>query len=180
MKYQITVNEEDYIRFNIFHVNHSKSGKNSKIMMRLRYPILFILLLFIFYIAGVERTLIITEAVFMTVFCVIWCIFLPKIMEKSIRKQIKRMKTQGKLPYRADSEIEFQESMIVEKSEQGELHVNYRDIENIYREQEYLYIYFGVAQAFIIPCHCLGEDTERVVEYITEKRAEARIDQEVT
>lgn len=172
MKYQVKVNEEDYIRFNIFHVNHSRAGKRLKTMMRLRFPILSLLLIFTFYIVGAENIFILTETIFLTVFCVVWCIFLPKFIEKSVRKQIHKMKVAGKLPYHADAEIEFQESMIVEKSEQGETHVKYQDIENIYPEQDYLYIYFGVAQAFIIPRHCLGEDAEKVVGFVTEKKRE--------
>lgn len=169
MKYKVRVNEEDYIRFNIFHMNHSKAGKRSKNIQRVQYPILSLVIILIFFLSGVGYRLIIAEAVFMTVFCVLWCIFLPKTMEKNIRKNIKKMKAEGKLPYHADSEIEFQESMIVATSEQGEIHINYEGIENIFLEQDYLYIFFGVAQAFIIPLHCLGEDKERVVNYIKEK-----------
>ena len=169
MKYKIRINEEDYICFNIFHANHSKEGKRSKNIQRVKYPILSLIIIMIFFLAGAGYRLIIAEAVFMTVFCVLWCIFLPKMMEKNIRKYINRMKLEGKLPYHADSEIEFQDSMIVETSEQGEINVNYKDIENIYFEQDYLYIFYGAAQAFIIPLHCLGEDRERVVEYVTEK-----------
>ena len=169
MKYKIRINDEDYIRFNIFHANHSKEGKRSKNMQRVRFPILSLLIIMVFFLAGAKYGLIITEAIFMTVFCVLWWIFLPKMMEKNIRKYINRMKSEGKLPYHADSEIEFQDSMIVETSEQGEVRVDYKDIENICLEQDYLYIYFSAAQAFIIPFHCLGEDKERVVEYITGK-----------
>lgn len=172
MKYQVKVNEEDYIRFNIFHVNHSREGKRAKKMMQLRFPILSLLLIFTFYIVGAEKIFLLTETIFMAVFCVIWCTFLPKIVERSVRKQIHKMKAGGRLPYHTDAEIDFQESMIVEKSEQGEVHIKYQDIENIYLEQDYLYIYFGVTQAFILPRYCLGEDTERLVDYVTKKREE--------
>lgn len=79
------------------------------------------------------------------------------------------MKKDGRLPYHADSEIEFLDNMIVERTEQGESHLNYKDIENVYFENDYIHIFYSAIQAIIIPCHCLGEDKEIVVEFIKQK-----------
>ena len=36
--------------------------------------------------------------------------------------------------------------------------------------EDYLYIYVNAVYAFIIPYHCLGEDKERVIEYVMKKK----------
>lgn len=170
MKYKITLNDEDYLRFNIFYANHTKAGKRQTNMIRILCPLCAALVIMILRIAGAEDKLIVGEAIILSILTVIWCIFTPNIMERNIRKNISRLKADGKLPYHADAEIEFQDSMIVERSEQGEIHVKYKDIENIYQEKDYLYIFYNVTHAFLIPYHCLGEDKERVTEYVMKKK----------
>ncbi len=173
MKYKISLNEEDYLRFNIFYTYHSKSGKRALNTARMILPVLSITFIFIFFISRAEYGLILTEAICLSVFSVIWYIYVPKIIEKNIRKNITKMKADGKLPFHAESEIEFKDSVIIERSIHGETHINYKDIENIYTEKDYLYIFYSAVQAFIIPFHCLGEDRERVTEYIMSRKADS-------
>lgn len=171
MKYKIKLNDEDYLCFNVFYAHHSKAGKRQENKMRLLFPLSAVIAIMIFFLAGAKSGLIVTEAIGLCIVSVIWCIFTPQIMEKNIRKHIDKLKTDGKLPYHVDAEIEFQEQIIVERSEQGEIHVNYKDIENIYVEKDYLYILYSVTQGFIVPYRCLGEDREQVVEYVRERFA---------
>lgn len=171
MKYNIYLTDEDYIRFNIFYANHSKTGKQSMLMARISLPFLAIAIIIVFLISGVSYGLLVTEAVFLGVASIVWFVYMPKMAEKNIRKKICKIKADGKLPFHEHAEIEFQDSMIVEKSEQEEIHVKYTDIQNIYLEKDYLYIFYSAVQAFIIPNHCLGEDKERLQQYILEKKA---------
>lgn len=166
MKYKISLNDEDYLLFNIFYATHSTAGKRSLNTARMILPVLAIVSVLIFFIAGAEPGLILTEAVLLFVLSAAWCVYVPKIIEKNIRKNITKMKSDGKLPFHAESEIEFTDSMITEQSEQGEIHVNYNDIENIYIENGYLYIFYSAVQAFIIPFRCLGKEKEQVTEYV--------------
>lgn len=170
MKYNITLNDEDYILFNIFYANNSKAGKRSMNMIRLIVPVLSLFVVMRYTIAKAEYGLIITEAVVLTALSVIWWIFAPKILERNIRRSINKMKADSKLPYCKNSEIEFREDVIEEKSGDREIRVKYTDIENIYTEKDYIYIFYNVSQAFIIPCHCLDGDRENVIEYITKKK----------
>ena len=170
MKYEIRINEEDYMKFNVFYQKYSKMGKRQTNTMRILFPFMALLFFMIFVIAGAKTRLIITEAIGLTIASIIWCIFTPSIMEFNVRRHINKLKADGKLPYHPYAEVELQDSMIVEKSEQGEIHVNYKDIENIYTDEDYLYVFYSATQALIFPYNCLGDDKERVVEYINNKR----------
>ena len=169
MKYEIRINEEDYMKFNVFYQKYSKMGKRQTNTMRILFPFIALLFFMIFVIAGAKTRLIITEAIGLTIASVIWCIFTPNIMEINVRRNINMIKANGKLPYHPYAEVELQDSMIVEKSEQGEIHVNYKDIETIYSDEDYLYVFYSATQALIFPYTCLGDDKERIVEYITKK-----------
>lgn len=170
MKYRIILNDGDYLRFKIFHTYHSKLGKRQINKMRTMMIKLYGCVFLLFLSVEVSHYVLILYVIIAAVISVIYYFNTPKRLERSILKQVSEMKEDGKLPYHADAEIEFMESMIVHRCEQGEIHVNYRDIERIYIEQDYLYIYYNAVQAFAIPYHCLGEDKDRVIEYVTEKR----------
>lgn len=172
MNYRIKLNDEDYMRFNVFYANHSRAGKRQKNILRATFLLLAVLCLVILIIAGAEHGLVVTEAIILSIVSVIWCVFIPQISEKNIRRRINRLKKDGKLPYHAEAEIEFQDDIIVERSEQGEIRVNYRDIESVYSDKDYLYIFYSVSQAIIVPYNCLGEDKERVTGYVTQKVAD--------
>lgn len=170
MKYKIDLTEEDYVRFNIFYMAHSKAGKRGVNMARIVFPALAAVILMAFFAAGAEPGLIAVEAVLFAAAAGGWLLYAPKAVERGIRKQISRMKADGKLPFHQNAEIEFGDVAIVEKNEQEEIRVNYQDIENVYPDSGYLYIFYSAVQAFIVPYRCLGEDRERVTEYIVNKK----------
>lgn len=169
MSYKIHLNEEDYLCFNIFYAGNTKAGKRSLNLTRLLFPLLSVLVVMVFFLAGAEYGLIATEAALLAIVSVAWWIGAPRLMEKIIRKNIGRIGKEGKLPYHADADIEFRDDAIVEVSGQGELCVPYTDVEHVYFETGYLYIFYSAVQAFIIPLHCLGGDTDRVKAYLAEK-----------
>lgn len=171
MKYQIKLNKEDYVQFNIFSFKQSKAGKFSMNLARMTCPILGLVLVVILILTGARSQLILAEAIFLAVLSVVWWFYMPRRMEKSIRKSLERLEEDGKLPFSAESELEFQDSMIVEKTEKGEIHVSYQDLERVYLEKDYFYLFYGAVEAFVIPCRCLGEDRQRVADYLMEKRS---------
>lgn len=166
MKYRITLNEEDYVRFRIFHLYHSTLGKrqieNARTIM-IKLTAIFTAMSLILH---TPLDLVVTYVIISAIASAFYYFYAPKRMEKNIRRQVSMTKEDGKLPYNADVEIEFLESMIVQRSERGEFHVNYSDIERIYIEEEYLYIYDNAVQAFVIPYRCLGEDKKQVIDYV--------------
>ncbi len=171
MKYQIDLNDEDYLRFNIFYATHSKVGQHNVKMARLAFPLVCVLAVVIFMMAGAATTFIIAEGVVLAAASVCWQFYLPKMMEKSVKKNIDRIKTDGKMPYHAHSEIELLDFTIVERSSHGQIHVKYEDIEKVYDTEAYLFIFYSAAEALLIPVRCLGGQKERVVAFLTDKTA---------
>lgn len=173
MKYQITLNDDDYLQFNIFYAHHSKVGKRSVRTTQLLFAIFSIILIaLMFLIFGTTSELVLPVIVVYTILSVICYFRMPKSMEKNVLKNMEHIRSDGKLPYHVRSEIEFQDSMIVERYEQGEFRLKYEDIEHIYPENDYLYIFHTALSAFVIPYRCLGADKERVIQYLMEKRAD--------
>lgn len=169
MKYRITLNEEDYVRLRIFHFYHSTLGKRQLHSARTIAFKLSAIILLLLLIMDVQLDSIVIFTITWGIISVAFYFYAPKRLERNIRRQVSMMKQDGKLPFIGDTEIEFLESMIVQRNEHGESHVNYSDVERIYIEQEYLYIYINAVQASVIPYRCLGEDKKRVIEFVMEK-----------
>lgn len=180
MKYQIHISEEDYVRFNIFHASQSNQIKNMRMTEMLfaillpaitAFDALFLLIEVKLPSLQVNKddVLFLFAMVFFSLFYILWYLYHPKIIERKIRRNIRKLKTSGKLPYHADSRVEFQDEKIVETSEHGIFYIHYKDIEKIFLQNECFYIYSNIIQAVIIPFHCLGEDKERVLSYLLEK-----------
>lgn len=173
MEYQIHISEEEYIRFNIFHNTNSKQAEGTRITLMLFAILLPVLtvcnVLLVLLQVKTNDILFLTASIFGSLLYILWYIYYPKILERKVRLSIKRLKASGKLPYRTDFCVEFQDEKIVMTSEYGKFYVFYKDIEKICIQKDCFYIYYSITEAVIIPFHCLGGDKERVLSYVSEK-----------
>lgn len=163
MKYNIDLNDNDYIEFNYSYLKHSKIGKYSLLATRISFPFAMFIFVLALLIIDIERGLVLTVAAVAVLSTVLWWFIVPAMMRWNIKKNIIKMKKDGKLPYNEKASVEFLDDRIVETCEQGETIVKYSDIVNIYAEKDYFYIFYGSMQAFILPERCIGESGLREI-----------------
>ena len=166
MKFDIQLDDEDYINFNIFHVFHSKYGKKSILMGRLLMFFISFAVILIFIVAGAERGLIITEAVLFLIASIIWFIYYPKMAKKKIRMHIYKLKEEGALPYNSKETVEFNDTEIIEVSPKEVIKTNYSEVTALHLSDDYLYLYKGSLRAIIIPYRSLGNKKEELTNSI--------------
>ena len=169
MKLDVHLTDEDYIRFNIFHMFNSPQGKKSVLIGRLAGFFVAILAVVIFLIAGAETGLLITEIGFLIAFSVVWYLGYPSSVKRRTRKTISRMKVSGRLPYNADSVVEFGDDEIISESERGREITKYSSINGIYEDESCVYLYKGAMEAIILPDSCLPEGREGFLKFIKGK-----------
>lgn len=157
MKYNIDLNDNDYIEFNYSYLKHSKIGKYSLLATRISFPFAMFIFVLALLIIDIERGLVFTVTMVAVLSTVLWWFIVPAMMRWNIKKNIKKIKKDGKLPYHEKTSIEFLDDRIVETYEQGENIVKYSDVFNVYNEKEYLYIFYGAMQALILPERCIGD-----------------------
>jgi hypothetical protein len=157
MKYNIDLNDNDYIEFNYSYLKHSKIGKYSLLVTRISFPFAMFIFVLALLIIDIERGLVLTVAAVAVLSTVLWWFIVPAMMRWNIKKNIIKIKKDGKLPYNENASVEFLDDRIVETCEQGETIVKYSDIVNIYDEKDYFYIFYGSMQAFILPERCIGD-----------------------
>ncbi len=173
MKYQITMNDEDYLQLNIFYTYHTQRGKRVHRTQMLLFLFFSAIIILMRFLSGTEPCRILSISIFLVTVFVILFLRTPKMLEKRLRKRLKRIQKDGKLPYHVQAEIEFQDSMITKRHAQGELRLKYEDLDHVYFTKDYIYIFFTAINALVIPYRCLGAEKERVIRYLVEKRPDA-------
>ena len=152
-RFDTILTEEGYLDFNVFHNFDSPAGKKN--IRRVRLIFISVVLLLCIAVSLVNRD----DPLFATVYCVFllsFCLFytlsLRKFFISNLKRQIKRLEKQGKLPFGEKSTIEFYEESVVDRSASQRLEVRYDAMEKVLIvNNEYIYLHINVATAIILP-----------------------------
>lgn len=169
MKFKVKLDDEDYIRFNIYNAFHSKMGRKMILRGRLLGLAISLLVLFVMFMAGAERSLILVETAFLAVFSAVCWFMYPRWAEKSIRKQIMKMKEEGPLPYEKETVLEFRESDIFEERLNGTRTVRYTEITGVEENDAYIYLRKSAQEAILVPEKYLTVPVADFLAFIKEK-----------
>ena len=161
-----SITEHDYLAFNEYHLLHSEQGKRAINMFRILTPVLSLLVIVIFWIAEVSQVLLITEIIALSIVSIVMAFYSKKILLKSVKKNIRKLEKDGKLPFNKESTITFNDDSLHEKTIQTETSIQYAAIDKIIQGDQAIYVYFSAIQAFIFPYRSFESD-EQKNEFIT-------------
>lgn len=139
------------MQFNQYHVIHSQTGKKAILSTKFLYLILTALVILVFYVTADNFETFLFKAAAMAIVAAIGIIFTKKLILGSVKRQIKNLKKSGRLPYSTSSIVIFEAEDIQEITQTSESKTSYCLVEKIILANNAVYIYFSVAQAFIIP-----------------------------
>ena len=88
MKYNIDLNDNDYIEFNYSYLKHSKIGKYSLLVTRISFPFAMFIFVLALLIIDIERGLVLTVAAVAVLSTVLWWFIVPAMMRWNIKKNI--------------------------------------------------------------------------------------------
>lgn len=170
-EFKFTLGDEDYVLFNQYHLLNSPLGKKSLMNCRLSFPAVALALILIFWIVGLDSSLILTEAIVMIISSILWVVFSKKILLKTMSRKIVKMKKGSRLPYSSEGTLTFDGESIHEVTLNTDNRTNYRLIEKIAVTEKAIYIYFSSVQAYILPLTAFSSDLEKqqFLEFITSK-----------
>lgn len=163
LNYHLT--EEDYLQFNMFHIQNSKTFKRALIIQRVTGPIIFLLMAFVF--SSIGDLSLASFLVPFIILSVLWLIFYPKYFYSTVirntKKVIKEGKTGGDLL--GDHRMILNEAGIVDITENGETKVAWSGIIELKEDEYNIYVYNSSVSAYILPKRELSNVTE-VWEYL--------------
>ena len=161
-EFKTTLDDDDYLLFNQYHLLNSPTGKKSLIFFRFIIPFICLVFVVIFFIAGVDFQLILIEAIVMTILSIIWVGFSKKMILISMNRRIKKMKKEGRLPYSNEATLMFDDEIIHEITPNTEIKTKYSLIEKIAVTEKAIYIYFSFVQAYILPVTAFSNEMEKI------------------
>lgn len=146
IEYQLTM--QDYLDFNIYHMNHSPSLKRTLFIERFIGPIIF-LISPILLTKGSAIPLWYWYCVF-TILSLLWIVLFPKYINKSISRRITKMLNEGKnTGILGNHSLSITEKGIIDKTEYSEEKFNF--IEKVVESDKHIFIYVSSLSACIIP-----------------------------
>ena len=169
MKFYLTVNDEDYIKFNEYHVMNSKSCAGMLWLTRLILPVMAALVIVIMKLAGISIGLLIAECIALAVLTVVWQFKAKKILARSVKTSVEKLKKDGKLPYSPEAEIEFADTELIETTARSVQRWNYDEIRSVGDTQEHIFILIGAMQGMILPKRCLNGKENGLLNVLKEK-----------
>jgi hypothetical protein len=165
LKYNLT--EEDYIKFNLFHINNSESANKSLKTQRFVTPFVYIIFAYVF--ANLADIPFLYALIPFLIVGLLWVIFYPKYFQTRILNQTKKMIREGKNEgLLGEHTMILSDDGIVDSNPNGETRVNWSGIIKFQEDEANLYVYNSSVSAYIIPKRDLT-DVENVREYIKSK-----------
>ncbi|MGC7873266.1 YcxB family protein [Desulfosporosinus sp. SYSU MS00001] len=164
--FDFELNSKDYIDFNLYNLNNSTTIKKSLIAVR----VLLSVIILIMTLALVKQG----NVIGYIYFAVIWSLimfFFPKGFRSRMKRRIGKILNEGKNAYFLGPwSIKLLEDGIVTTNSYSESKTRWDGIEKIIEGEEHIFIYVGVASAFIIPKRAFP-DNNGIEEFLTTLRS---------
>jgi hypothetical protein len=165
LEFHIGLSEEEYIKFNEYHLLHSASGKKAIRRYQLIFPFISILLLGLLWLVDVDPEILLIEAILLGIISMFTVFSAKKTLIRSIVKTVTKLKKEGKLPYHSETIVTFEDDGIRERSAHTENKTSYHIVEKIVQSDRAIYVYISAVQAIIIPKSCF-ETTDQINELL--------------
>ena len=174
MLFQLNVNlsEDDYLDFNKFHSFESMHGKKLIRKTRIFFILAMIFLATLVVLILGWTTLSIAYAVLLLLFTLLYTVFFKTVLTRNVKKQIKRLKKIGKLPFDPVSTLEFYEDKMVEITALQRTEQSYSIFERIcVVKDRYVLLYKSSVSAYILPVWQINEQLNQkdFIEFLSEK-----------
>lgn len=171
-RFEIKLNDEDYLKYNKFWMFRSPYGKKQIISMRLSLVAIALICAFISLFGGGFSL----EA-FLGIIPILLVLILVQLLLKpsfgwTLKSQIKHLKKQGKPGYSAEAVLEFFEDSFTETTPDNKTENKYSAVERISLvDGEMIYLHVNNLLAYILPVKCFEsrEQFESFLEFIKQK-----------
>ncbi|MCH4890150.1 YcxB family protein [Acidaminobacter sp. JC074] len=159
MKINYTLTAKDYIDFNIYHMNTSKTMKRNIMFQRLMGPLIFTIFTYIAY-RLTNISLMYWSIVFL-IASVIWFFVYPSRLKKRLIKHIVKLlsedENRGLL---GDKVMELGDEGIIVTDQFGKNSASYSVLSRIEKTDEHIFAFNSAVSAYIIPLSAFENDSQ--------------------
>ena len=163
--------KEDYIAFNMHHIDNSPTIKRSLFIQR--YVVALVFLVFPFIFSNMTGVPILLPLIIYGAIFIAWILYYPRYFVATTKKRILKMINEG----RSDNlfgprSITLSEAGVQEVSDHGESRSSWRSIEKVDETAEHIYIYISSINAYLVPIRAFEGRTQKdeFMERLKDKR----------
>ena len=151
-KLNIRLTEKDYLDFNTFWMLKSPYGRKQITKGRVAITAVFAVGILIVLLMGNITTLTYITIANLLFLCAVFHIFMSRFYIWSIKAQIKTMKKSGKMPFSAESLMEFGDESFIETTSENRSEHKYSAIERVsILGGKIIYIHINNIMAYLLP-----------------------------
>ena len=148
----ITLTEEDFYAFNLFHALESKNGKKQLMKVRIFFISWMIALIALVLFVCDYSPISIAYAVILGSFTSIYMLLYKKVIKRRFKGQTEKLKKTGKLPFDPESKLEFYDDKLVETTTDKRVEQSYTAIERIcIVKNQHVFLYNSSVGAYMLP-----------------------------
>ena len=176
MKFQfnIKVNDQDYLDYNIFWRSRSHYGKKQMMIFRIFFVVLFAVSIAVSLSSdGFSKESFLGVIPSLLVLILVQ-VFLTRFFSWMLKGHIKSLKKSGKMGYSPESVMEFYEDSFVETTPENKTEQKYSAVERIsVVDNKIIYIHVNNIMAYILPLSCFEtkEQYESFLDFMKTKCA---------
>ncbi|WP_100333962.1 YcxB family protein [Bacillus alkalisoli] len=148
IRYNLT--EDDFLHFNLFHLQNSQTAKKSLMLQRFVSPLFFLGFSYVFSV--------ILDVPFLAMFIpffilsIVWILFYPKYFYSHVIRNVKKMIKEGKNEGLLGNHVfSLNEDGFSEETSSGETKVKWSGVNEFKEDDKFFYIYNSSVSAYILP-----------------------------
>lgn len=162
MQLDVTLTEEDYIQFNLYHQKHLPTYKKSQNYYKISIVVILAAVLFALTIGGAKPSFIRWMAVYFIIISIIWILNASRYIEWRFVKYIRKLCSEGRAEYSKRAKLTFTDNSIVEESEGMNQEIEYSKISRLADNGACRYLYYSESRAFIVPDNSFDSDEAKL------------------
>lgn len=167
-QYELT--RQDYLNYNLIHLDHSKTAKKTINLQRFLVPILYIVLAFL--MAWIGDIPLLYWLIVFSVAAIGWIMFFPQYTKRVVSKRISKMLDEGENKgLLGKQELSLMDDGILVSNEYKESKTKWNSIDNILVTDDYILVYVSAISAHIIPTRIFNNqaDMNQFISLLNEK-----------
>lgn len=158
VEYEVSLS--DVVAFNLFHHQHSPTSRRARLFVQFGTPVICLLISFVLDFLYTGRIL--TSSLLpLIIFSLIWIPSASVLYWFSIKRQSKRMYSEGKNKGTIGKlRLSLTPEAVIEANDFKETKTGWKAVEKIVSTDKYVFIYTGAVMAHIIPRRAFSAESE--------------------
>lgn len=167
MEIKYYLEETDYVNFNVFHMQQSKTATKLIMLQRFLTPAIYLVAAY-FFAKIIDGSYILSFIVFGLV-ALFWVIYYPKYYLKQVRRHVQKMLKEGNNENLLGEHVmTLTDEKVIDRSRGGVTEVEWSAFESLKEDDEYFFLYNSAVSALILPKRDM-ENVEEVKSFLRTK-----------